>query len=413
MLNWHRKARKTTLAINQLIRWAATNRAPFWYVGPSYGLAKKTVWDDPRMFPQYIPEWNVPNSTFIKKSETELRIDFKGSGGQIYVFGADRPDLMRGPNPMGVILDEYSVQKEKVWNEIIQPIMRANPQAWCWFLFTPRGKNHAFTAFQYGQRGDSEWKSWQLKANESGIFTPESLDNARRDMPQATFQQELMCEFLEGEGSVFRHVRGIATAVPQPPKSGHYYTMGVDLAKVQDFTVLSVFDRDTNAQVYQDRFQTLEWPFQKKKILETAKHYNNALMTIDATGVGDPIVDDLMRSGGAVEPYKLTNESKKALIEKLSIWIEQSRVKLLPISESLLEYDNYAYEITPQGRVIYNAPQGFHDDIVISHALGIWGLQPLTKRPDDQEPTPVQTALQQALQRAYGNGEDELDLEAV
>src|SRR3990167_5993359 len=117
VLNWHRKARKTTLAINQLIRWANVVRAPFWYVGPSYGLAKKTIWDDPRMLPYYIQDWHNPDSTLITKRETELRVDFKTSGGQLYVFGADRPDLMRGPNPFGVVLDEYSVMKEVVWND--------------------------------------------------------------------------------------------------------------------------------------------------------------------------------------------------------------------------------------------------------------------------------------------------------
>src|SRR3990167_1913406 len=140
VLNWHRKARKTTLAINQLIRWAAAVRAPFWYVGPSYGLAKDTIWNDPRMFPYYIPDWTNPNSTLIKKRETELRVDFLTSGGQIYVYGSDRPELMRGPNPMGVVIDEYAVMRFEVWEEIIQPVMRSNPQAWCWFLFTPRGK---------------------------------------------------------------------------------------------------------------------------------------------------------------------------------------------------------------------------------------------------------------------------------
>lgn len=411
MLNWHRKARKTTLAVNQLIRWANLVNAPFWYVGPSYGLAKKTVWDDPRMFPQYIPDWHNPSSTFIKKRETELRIDFLHSGGQIYVFGADRPDLMRGPNPFGVVLDEFSVQKPEVWFEVIQPIMRANPQAFCWFLFTPRGKNHAFTVFQNGLRGDDEWKSWILKANESGVFTPEQLENARRDMPESTFNQELMCEFLEGEGAVFRHVRDIAKAVPKKPEPGHNYVMGVDIAKLQDFTVLTIYDRANNCQVYQDRFQTLEWPFQKKRLIETARHYNNSLMVVDATGIGDPIVDDLMRSGCAVKPFKITHQSKKEMIEKLSIWIEQRKIQILPIQETLFEFDNFAYEVSVTGVVRYGAPQGFHDDIVISHALAVSELFPLAKQATQRETTPVQNAFQQALRNRYGPREDDYDYE--
>lgn len=414
VLNWHRKARKTTLGVNQLIRWAAAVPAVFWYVGPSYGNAKRVVWDDPQMFPNYIPDWHNPKSDFIKKNETELKIDFKRSGGQLYVYGSDRPDLMRGPNPMGVVLDEYSVQKPEVWNDIIQPIMRANPKAWCWFLFTPQGKNHAFDVFQFGQRGDDEWKSWKLPVTESSIYTPKQIENARRDMPETTFNQELMCDFLEGEGSVFRNVRNICIARPQPPIPNHLYVMGVDLAKVQDYTVLRVYDRTTNSLVYKDKFNRLEWPYQKSKIIEVSRHYNNALTIIDATGLGDPIADDLTRSGVPIEPYKLTNESKKDLIEKLSIWIEQKKISIINDPLDLFEYDNYSYDISSTGKVTYNAREGFHDDVVMADALAVWGLQPLVPNAVQPEmPLLRQHYLESIRARKYDSGDTDLAYEAI
>lgn len=362
------------------------------------------------MFPSYIEDWNNPSSTLIKKYESDLRVDFKGSGGQIYLFGADRPDLMRGPNPFGVVLDEYSVMKPEVWESIIQPIMRANPQAWCWFLFTPRGKNHAHKVFQFGQRGDDEWKSWELNAEQSGIFNAKQLENARRDMSADTFEQELMCKFLEGEGAVFRNVRGAATAMPQKPIANHIYVMGVDLAKVQDYTVIAVYDRATNAQVYQERFNKIEWPFQKAKILATAQHYNNALVCIDATGIGDPIADDLARSGLAIEPYKLSEQSKKELIEKLSIWIAQRRCSFIPMEETLFELDNYTYEISSMGKVRYSAPNGFNDDIVIAHALAVWLLQPLYASISQQKVSPIK---QLYIERQKSYEESEYDYEPL
>ena len=85
-------------------------------------------------------------------------------------------------------------------------------------------------------------------------------------MSQALYNQEWECDFIESEGSVFRNVRAAATAIPQPPKMNHLYVMGVDLAKVQDFTVLAVYDRSSNQQVYQDRFQTIEWPFKQAAV---------------------------------------------------------------------------------------------------------------------------------------------------
>lgn len=389
VLNWHRKARKTSLAVNKLVIEAFTHKAPYWYVGPSYGLAKKTIWDDPRMFPQYVPDWNTPNSKIIKKRETELRIDILPSGGQIYVFGADRPDLMRGPNPEGVILDEYAVMKPEVWYEIIQPVMRSNPNAWCWFLFTPRGRNHAYDAYQLGLKPGNEWRSWLLDVYHSEVFRPEQIEAAKAEMPKDTFDQELMCSFLEGEAAVFRNVRECMTAIPREPEINHSYAIGADLAKTQDRTVLAVYDRANNHQVYQATIKNLEWPYQKMRIASLSKHYNNALVILDATGLGDPIADDLSRATVPIEPIKFSQTIKKELIERLMLYIEQKTITMLPIEETLLEFDNFSYELGPTGNVRYGARDGYHDDIVISHALAAKALAPLVPSQEKADDPPL------------------------
>lgn len=331
------------------------------------------------MLPSIVPDWTNPKSTLIKKNESDLTITFNRTGAKLYILGSDKPDMLRGPNPLGSVLDEYAYQKPSIWNDIVQPVTRANPRAWCWFLFTPQGKNHAYTAYQFGQRPDDpEWKSWKLTATDSGIFTPQQIELAQKDMPQATFQQEMMCEFLEGEGSVFRNVKQVMVSIQEDPVENELYVMGVDLAKVQDYTVIVVYKRSTNKQVLQVRFNKLDWVYQKSRIKELAHFYNNALIMLDATGIGDPIADDLMRAGCAVEPFKITEMSKKDIIDKLSIWIEQRRFSMLDLPETSFEFDNFSYEITQTGRIRYQAREGFHDDIVIAHALAIWSLQPIT-----------------------------------
>lgn len=324
-------------------------------------------------------------------------VQFKQSGGQIHVYGADRPDLLRGPNPQGVILDEFSIQKPEVWTDVVQPIVRSNPTAWVWFLFTPRGKNHAFEVYQYGQEERAgEWKSWKLTVEESGIFDPVQIANMRATSSAQTFSQEFMCEFLEGEGAVFRNVREICTAVPQRPLDGHHYVLGVDIAKHVDYTVVVVYDRQNNQQVYQDRFQRFDWPFQRAKIKAVSDLYNKALVILDGTGIGDPFYDDLTRIGTPVQDIKITSQVKKELIEKLSIFIEQKQVRMINMAETLFEFDNFQFEILPSGLTRYGAPQNFHDDIVMSHALAIHGLQPILYK----VPEPPKTLIQKAYERA-------------
>ena len=348
---------------------------------PTYAEAKDAIWRDPQMLFNIIPE-----ELILKKNEQELLVYFK-NGSILQLKGADNPDTLRGAGPFGVVLDEFATMKYEAWG-IIEPILRANT-GWCWFIGTPKGKNHLFDVYQRGQQDNSEWKSWLLKASQSGIIPQEQLENSRLTMTQSLFNQEWECGFLEGEGSVFRGVKEIAIAIPDKPNTNEIYVLGVDLAKVTDWTVITVYSRKTNRQVYQDRFQTLEWPFQKAKIKAISDHYNKALIILDATGLGDPIADDLLRAGVPVEAFKITEQSKKDLVEKLSIWIEQKKLRILPIEQSLFEFDNFSYEIGPTGKIRYGARQGFNDDIVMAHALAIWSLQPLAEIKKEEEKTIV------------------------
>lgn len=379
---WHRRARKTTTAIYELVKQAHMRQGVYWHVFPTYAEAKDAVWRDPNMITRIIPQEMIAD-----KNNSELFIRFK-NGSILKMVGADTPDTLRGAGPVGCVLDEFATMKFEAW-EIIEPILRANG-GWCWFIGTPKGKNHLYDFYQRGQRDHKEWGSWLLDGEKSGIINQDQLAEMRQSMTQKMYAQEIMCSFLESEGTVFRGVREAMTSQPEPPKANHLYVMGVDLAKVTDFTVLTVYDRMKNNQVYQDRFQTLEWPFQKQKIATIAKHYNNALTIVDATGIGDPIADDLIRQGIAVEPFKITEQSKKDLIEKLSIWIEQRRCTLLNIADSQLEFDNFSYEIGSTGKIRYQGRQGYHDDIVISHALAINALQPLVFNATRDDLTPIQ-----------------------
>jgi hypothetical protein len=349
----------------------------YWHIFPTYSEAKDAVWRDPHMLFEIVPE-----ELILKKNEQELVLYFK-NGSILQLKGADQPERLLGANPYGVVLDEFAEMKRETWDRIIEPIIRGN-QGWCWFVGTPRGKNHLYEFYNRGLGEYPEWKSWRLKASQSGIIDPGQLANSKLTMSQALFSQEWETEFLEGEGSVFKGVRLAMTAAPmnpdKPEYKEHMFVMGVDLAKVTDYTVIRVYDRSTNSLVYTDRFNRIEYPFQKKKIQAISKHFNNALAVIDATGIGDPIVDDLLRSGVPCEPVKITEQSKKELIEKLSIWIEQRKIHLLRPEfdpQALIEYDNFSYEIGPTGHVRYQAREGFHDDIVMADALAVWSLQPL------------------------------------
>lgn len=367
VLVWHRKAHKTTLAINELVRQAFKVRGTYWYVAPFYSQAKKIVWDEPEMLANYVPPF-----VWGKRNNSEHKIPFP-NGSILYVLGADRPDSLRGPNPFGVVLDEYGDMKESVWSGIVQPIMTANPNAWAWFTGTPKGKNDFWKKYQYAKQNKGTWEAWHLKASESGIITPEGLEEARLTTTQAFFAQEYECDFLDGATSFFRRTRDNVYTVTEEVEVGHTYQIGVDLAKYQDWTVITPFDRNTFRALKQDRFNQIDWNLQKARILLAWHKYGKGNANIDATGVGDPIVEDLARQGMTVNPFKFTEKSKRELLTHLALLLEQDKIKIPNDDELLAELDSIRWEMTENGRTRIATIEGMHDDRVMSLALAVWG----------------------------------------
>jgi hypothetical protein len=359
----------------------------------------------------FIPKINkLPQSMWNWRKQQKILelngsyIDFRSIDNPLNLegFGYDKAFL----NEAGIILkDEY------LWNNAIKPMFWDFPNVKVVVGGTPKGKGVFNELYERGlDPNQPNYKSFHYTSFDSPF---EHIHKAIREdmasMPEMVIKQEIMAEFLDDNGTVFRGIELVATATPQKPIDGHLYVIGIDLAKVQDWTVLSVYDRATNAQVYQDRFNKLEWPFQKAKIIEMAKHYNNALCIIDATGLGDPICDDLLRAGVSVEPIKLTNEGKKEIIEKLSIWIEQRIIKILNIPDTIREFKNFTYDISSTGRIRYEAPAGFSDDIVISHALALSSLVPINKIVTVKPKTIIEIGYEEAKRKHYGEDTDSLD----
>ncbi len=292
----------------------------------------------------------------------------------------DIPENIEGFGYDYMILNEAGIilKNEYLWSNAIRPMMWDYP---CQVFIggTPKGKGVFWDLCQRGRDPQQpQFATFHYTSFDNPRIPSDIIMEDIRSMPERVVKQEIYAEFLDDTGVVFRDVAGVCVLGPQEPDTTHIYVIGCDLAKVQDYTVLTVYDRKTNEQVYQMRFNKLEWPFQKARIKELSAKYNNALVIMDSTGLGEPIHDDLVRDGVPCQPVHFTNDVKKQLVEKLSTYIELRYIKMLHIEETIQELLNFTYDYSEKtGRVMYGAPVGFHDDIVFSHALAVWGLYPL------------------------------------
>lgn len=314
---------------------------------------------------------------------------------------ADTPETLEGFGYDKAFLNEAGIilRSEYLWHNAIRPMLwDFKPRTI--IGGTPKGKGVFHELYQRGlDKSQQDYTSFHFTSFDNPYIQHDLIMEDIKTSPERVVKQEIYAEFLDDTGIVFRGITEVAVLNPndlskQEAKEGHIYVIGCDLAKVQDFTVLTVWDRTTNEQILQMRFNQLEYPFQKEKIKSLSMKYNRALVMIDSTGLGEPIYEDLVRSGVPCEPIHFTNEIKKQLVEKLSTWIELKHCKMLNLPETIQEFNSFTYDYSEKtGRVMYNAPIGFHDDIVMSCALAIWSLQPIIKVVKPPEMTVIQRDL--------------------
>ena len=209
------------------------------------------------------------------------------------------------------------------------------------------------------------------------------IEQERGRLPERVFRQEYGAEFLEGAGSVFSNVRECATGEWHEPEQGKSYWAGLDLAKIEDYSVLTIMDRERRV-VFVDRFNRIDWDTQTARIQGHVRRYNDAQVWVDVTGKGDPIYEGLKKVGLNVRPYGFTMKTKSALINALVQAMEQ-RLVVLPRPQiwevGIDELEAFEFNVTEQGNVRMAAPGGGHDDCVISLALALWDLRP--SKPDN------------------------------
>jgi hypothetical protein len=360
VLSCGRRWGKSTLGLEALIE-VAVEGAPVAWFSPTYKMLAD-VWREAKtlLYP-----------LIMRVNEQEKRIELR-TRGVIDFWSLDNPDAARGRKYALAVIDEAAMVAHlaSAWQEAIRPTL-TDYQGGSWFLSTPKGRNFFWQLWQRGMDdAKGEWQSWQMPTSANPFIAQSEIAAAKDELPERVFQQEYLAQFLEDNGSVFRGVREVATATKSAPYDGTF-GMGVDWGQSNDFTVLTVFDADKRQQVDMDRFNKVDWALQRGRLKAMADKWKVDRILAEKNSIGGPNIEALRREGLPVLAFDTTAVSKPPLIESLVLAIEKKEVTLL--NDPVLVNELEAYERTVSkdtGRSKYGAPEGMHDDSVISVALG-------------------------------------------
>jgi hypothetical protein len=222
-------------------------------------------------------------------------------------------------------------------------------------------------------KAQTEWACWQMPTAANPYIDPIEIEAARQMLPERVFSQEYLAEFLEDGGGVFRNVRATATAPLDPEPVNNPTVIGVDWGKHEDFTVLTVIDTQRRVMVDMDRFNQIDYTVQTQRLKTLAKKWKPHAIIAERNSIGEPLIEQLILDGLPVQPFTTTNSSKQAVIDGLALAFERSELAILPDETLIAELQAYAMERLPSGLLRYGAPEGFHDDCVMSLALAWYG----------------------------------------
>ena len=424
VLEWARRHRKTTKAINLLIRECCRYpNAKYAYVAPTQVMAREIVWDDPTMLSS-----NLPDKSEMEWKLNEQKMIVKFANGSILkIGGSDKPDSLRGIDAIGVVLDEFALIKELTWTEIFRPII-AGPVPlhlkdtgafrWAMFLFTPKGVNHATAMFDKAACVDEGfalptcgkaekmkpgWYASRIDAEEMGLMTSRELELAREDMPKILYDQELRCARITSEdmalitSELLNDLENIKWDQVRPAMIDMRLLVSVDPAFGGDACKIKGFE---NTRVVIDktvlqRHKTHEVVFEIKKV---AQELGTKNIIVDCIGNGKGVADALsvdeaeydvqyFNSANRPTEQQSTRNIQFANKRAEAYYYTSERITLAKTeaikNKELLRQLPYAskYKITNSGKLIIipkieiKAMLSCSPDEADCYVMGIWGLQ--------------------------------------
>lgn len=355
---------KTLLGMNLLLKWTIQNpHVKSMWVSPVYSQASK-VFET-----LSVAVGGTPVVKSINRSSLTMTFI---NGSSIIFKSGERADTIRGNTVDYLVVDEAAFIKNDVWNTVLKQTTMVKGKK-VLFISTPKGKNFLYDLHLRGQSEEyPSYISLQGTSYDTPYISHDELLDAKKVLPEDIFKQEILGEFVDDGGEVFKDIETYCSLTEWIPKQeGKKYYAGLDLGRSNDYTVLTIIDDEGKVvYVYRDRHKA--WDLIVNEVVRQIKKYN-AQLQVEVNNVGDVIYEQIKKKHQNTHPFITTNGSKQNIIEDLIYGLTENQL-ILPSSTLFpplqQEMSVFTFIYSPRTRAIrYEAQQGHHDDCVMSLAI--------------------------------------------
>lgn len=311
---------------------------------------------------------------FEGKNNSILEI-YLTNGSEIHFASAEQRDGLRGNTVSGILaIDEGCFISDDIFYEVT-PWVNAY-KAPIVVTSSPKFKTGFFyNLFLLGlTNNDQHVYSYDFCAYDTScLLTPKILERYRKALPKDVFQCEYLGEFIDGDGGVFGDFEQLIGGIITPNLQLY---MGIDWSTGtnQDETAISIFNSH-HQQVGLFHFSDKDATETIEYIVKLIEQYKPVRILVEKNSIGQVFYDLLKREiknkgiKTSLSAFVTSNTSKEKLIQDLQVAIQNKEVQFLVDEDLKLQLTMYQAEVTSSGKRQYNAPAGYHDDLVIATLL--------------------------------------------
>ena len=349
---------KSLLGINSLFYWLLNNsKTKGAWISPIYKQCRK-VFDEIT---------SIAHPIIKASNKAELTIEFI-NGSTLQFLSADRGDSIRGFSFHFMVVDEAAFLKQDVFEQAILPTLSAIGKK-CLIISTPKGKNWFYNYYLRGVAEGGDYKSFRGYTQDNPYIDENFIAECRASMPPSIFKQEFEAEFTDAGSDVFTNLDKICILNEwTKPTANNTYYGGIDTGISNDYSVCVIMD--ATGRVCHVRRITNE-PIESVAGIfgDILRRYSVRSCNIEVNGPGIGMYELISKSNRQTNKWTTTNENKAIGIQQLIRACEEQTLEL-PSRELMTdvynEFQAYSYKTLPTGRIQFNAPSGYHDDIVMA-----------------------------------------------
>jgi len=383
-LVWHRRSGKTKSLVNFTTKKAFERIGTYYHAFPEYGQGRKILWDGIDRDGNRILGHHIPQELRKATNKTEMKIELiNGSIWQI--IGADNYDSLVGPNPVGLILDEWAVSSKypDAWN-YFRPILVENG-GWAVFPYTPRGRNHGWELHKMAM-GNNRWYSQILTVDDTEVVSKSDIEEERlAGMSDDMIQQDFYCSYPAATENIvipYTYIQQALTRDVSYNQSGRI--AGFDAARFGD---------DRNAMVIRQAGQVIDiktWAGQDTvqsagRIINKYRAGFFDCIAIDVIGIGAGIYDMVKNAGipcVAVNVAESASDDSRFVRLRDELWWRLREWFMEPdcsLSSSIVKKDKDAliadiqdiyYDYNPKGQIKIEKKKDMKERLGFSPDIG-------------------------------------------